>query len=227
MNRNFIIIGASRGIGLAIAQYLVAEGDNVISVSRSESISGTWIKADVTTDMGVNAVKAELGNKPIDGLLFIAGIWEESAFTENYNFLSSSRNEIRKIIELNLVSPIILAHALAENLSQASSPRILLMGSTSGLDNYSPEEVAYTASKFGLRGVAQSLSIALRSHGIGVSLINPGDVATPEVVEHRKSQDIPLTSLIPLADVIRTVQFVLETSSDCIPSEINLIEKKP
>lgn len=100
------------------------------------------------------------------------------------------------------------------------------MGSTSGLDNHSSEEVAYTASKFGLRGVAQSLSIALQPLNIGVSLINPGDVATPEVLADLQQGEKSSRSIIPLTDVVRTVQFILDTSADCIPSEINLFEKR-
>jgi 3-oxoacyl-[acyl-carrier protein] reductase len=48
------------------------------------------------------------------------------------------------------------------------------------MDNHSPQEVAYTASKVGLRGVSQSLAIAFRLLNIGVSIINPGYVGTPE-----------------------------------------------
>ncbi len=80
MNRNYVLIGGSRGIGQAVAQHLVANGDNVLSVSRSESRYGTWVQADVTTDAGVEYIKAQLGDKPLDGLLIIAGIWEENAF---------------------------------------------------------------------------------------------------------------------------------------------------
>ena len=226
MDRTYVLIGGSRGIGQAVAQQLVANGDKVLSVSRSESKHGTWVQADVTTDAGVDHIKNQLGDTPLDALLIIAGVWEENAFTENYDFLASGRDEIRKIIDVNLVAPIILAHALAMNLSQASNPRVLLMGSTSGLDNYASGEVAYTASKFGLRGVRQSLEIALQPLDISVSLINLGDVATPEVLEDQKLDGNSSNALIPLAEVVRTVQFTLNTSMDCIPSEINLIEKR-
>lgn len=87
MKRTYLLVGGSRGIGQAVAQHLVANDDRVMCVSRSKSSSGIWIQADVTSDNGVDAIKAHVRDKPLDGLLFIAGIWEENAFTENYNFL--------------------------------------------------------------------------------------------------------------------------------------------
>lgn len=227
MRKCYLVVGSSRGIGQAVAQSLEANGHKILAVSRSPSQFETWIPADVTTDIGIEAIKSHVGTMPLDGVLFMGGIWEKNAFTDSYDFLSSEREEIKAVIAVNLVAPIILAHSLAQNLSMTPNPRIVLMGSTSGMDNHSPQEVAYTASKFGLRGVSQSLAIAFRSLNIGVSIINPGYVGTPEVQNDIASGEGCPEAPIPLADVVRTVEYILESSSSTVPQEINMTGKLP
>ena len=225
MKKSYLVIGSSRGIGAAVAKKLEANGHHVFAVSRSRSQFESWIPADVTTDKGIDSIMSHVGTTPIDGLLFMGGIWEENAFTDSYDFLTSPRQEIRDIISVNLVAPIVLAHSVAKNLSMTPNPRIVLMGSTSGMDNHSPQEVAYTASKFGLRGVSQSLAIALKHINIGVSIINPGYVGTSEVQNDIASGVGSLESPIPLVDVVRTIEYILDSSSSTVPQEINMTGK--
>jgi 3-oxoacyl-[acyl-carrier protein] reductase len=227
LKKRYLVVGSSRGIGAAVAKSLEANGHQVLAVSRGVSQFSTWIPADVTTDKGVDAIQSHVGATPLDGLLFMGGIWEKNAFTHSYDFLSSEREEIRDVIAVNLIAPIILAHSLAQNLSMTPNPRIVLMGSTSGMDNHSPQEVAYTASKFGLRGVSQSLAMAFRPLNIGVSIINPGYVGTPEVQNDIASGEGCSETPIPLADVVRTVEYILESSSSTVPQEINMTGKLP
>jgi NAD(P)-dependent dehydrogenase (short-subunit alcohol dehydrogenase family) len=177
MKKRYLVVGSSCGIGAAVAKSLEANGHQIIAVSRSANQFETWIPADVTTDKGIDAIRSHVGATPLDGLLFMGGTWEKNAFMHCSDILSSERD----VIAVNLVAPKTLAHSLAQNLAMTPNPRIVLIGSTSGMDNHSPQEVAYTASKVGLRGVSQSLAIAFRLLNIGVSIINPGYVGTPEV----------------------------------------------
>lgn len=223
MVKHYLIIGASRGIGLAVAQHLASSANRVTTASRTPCSIGSWIKADVTTDDGIDAIKNSIGSEPLDALMFLGGCWEETAFTDDYSFLKSPRSETRNIISTNLVAPILIAQALATNLAAAENARFILMGSESGLDNAAPREVAYCASKFGLRGVAQSLTVAFQHDNIGVTLINPGDVATPEVLADIDAGRMKTRGLIPLSDIINSIDRVLSTSPETVPSEINLM----
>ena len=223
--KRYLVVGASKGIGKAITQKLDADGHHVIGVSRNFAKCKHWFQADVTTDEGLDAIAAQVGEK-LDALVFVAGAWEEHAFSDEYNFLNSARSETQKIVALNLIAPILLAQALAVPLSQANSPKIILMGSTSGLDSCHSKEVAYTASKFGLRGVSQSLAIALKPLRIDVSIINPGDVATPEVIRDCKEHKLSTAGLIPMKELIRTVDLILEGSSHAVHAEINLFDQR-
>lgn len=226
MKKRYLVVGASKGIGGAVSQKLDADGHDVIGVSRTTAQCQNWLQADVTTREGLEAIAAQLSNEKLDALLYMAGTWEETAFSENYDFLKCTQAEIQNIIALNLTAPILLAQTLANNLSQSDNPKIILMGSTSGLDQFCSTEVAYTASKFGLRGAGQSLAIALKHLNIDVSIINPGDVATPAVIQHCEQNNQSTVGLIPMIDLLRTIDLILEASSHAIPAEINLLDKR-
>jgi 3-oxoacyl-[acyl-carrier protein] reductase len=225
MKGTYLIVGASRGIGAAVAEHLAIKVDKLLTASRSNSSWGDWVSADVTTDQGIDAIKAHVGDKPLNGLLYLGGVWEENAFTDDYDFLASTRGETRNVIAVNLTAPILLAQALAPNLAKVSDPRIILMGSTSGLECSEPREIATGASKFGLRGAALSLQAALEHLNVGVTLINPEDVATEEVLGDIAKGLSPPQELIPMADIIRTIDYVLETSPASTPREINVFQR--
>ena len=227
MTGTYCVVGASRGLGAAVAKHLEAVGHRVITASRSPAAAGDWVAADVATDAGIDAIAHAVGDAALDGLLYMGGIWEAGAFTKDYDFAASPRDETRAIIDVNLVAPILLAQALTDNLARADDPRIVLMGSLSGLDNFEPVEVANTASKFGLRGAAQALAVALRPAGVGVTIINPGNIATPEVEEDIATGAFGPQVPIAIADVLATLDYILATSKAATPQEINLFQRRP
>ena len=68
---NLIIVGASRGIGAAVSEHLVSRTNRLITVSRSPSPFGEWVKADISTKQGIEIVRNAVGNCVLDGLLYM------------------------------------------------------------------------------------------------------------------------------------------------------------
>ncbi|MGY6547848.1 MAG: SDR family NAD(P)-dependent oxidoreductase [Roseinatronobacter sp.] len=225
MFRTILIVGASRGIGAAAARHFGPRTRRLIAVSRTPAVAGEWLSADLATDAGLDKVTKAVGDGPLDALLYLGGTWEQGAFTESYRFLASPTQEIRTVIAVNLIAPILLCRTLAPALRRAPNPRIVLIGALSGRDGGATPEVANTASKFGLRGAAQALSLSLHPMGIGVTVINPGNVATPEVecdiAEGRLDAQVP----IPVADLLATLDHVLALGPHTVPAEIDLAQK--
>lgn len=217
-----LLIGGSRGIGLAAAEHLAPRCRRLLCVSRTRSPFGHWIDADVATDEGLDRVGAALDG-PLDALLFLGGTWEGSAFTSAYSFPASPRDETRRVIAVNLVAPILLAQLAAPHLAAAPDPRVLVIGALSGRDGAASREVANTASKFGLRGAAQALPLALP--GIPVTVLNPGNLATPEVQADISAGRFPMQSPIPMSDFLATLDLVLELSRDAVLREIDLAQR--
>ncbi|MUL37343.1 SDR family NAD(P)-dependent oxidoreductase [Gloeocapsopsis dulcis] len=223
--KQILVVGASRGIGAAVARHFAQKGENVISVSRTQPITGEWIQADISTAEGIQSVVDTFGESRLDALLFMGGVWENGAFTERYNFMQSSDQETRYVIAVNTIAPIELTKKLTKNLVKSDNPRAIFIGSLSGLDNAASIEVANTASKFGLRGAAQSLNIALHDYKIGVTVINPGNVATEEVLADIEEGRFEQQVLIPLSDIISSIDWILTLSNAVNIGEINMQQK--
>lgn len=224
--KKIVVVGASRGIGANVAQHLKKKGHHIISVSRTVPVVGEWIQADISTSEGIKTVCNSISNTTIDALLYMGGVWEKNAFTEHYNFINSSDQETRYIISVNTIAPIEITKQLANNLRQSNNPRAIFMGSLSGVENCASKEVANTASKFALRGAIQSLRLALRDYNIGFTVINPGNVATEEVLADINEGIFPIQVPIPIIDLLSSVEWLLELSSAVDVVELNLQQRK-
>jgi len=222
-----VLVGGSRGIGAAAAQHFAPLTQQLISVSRTPADAGTWVQADVATAEGLDAIVDAVGDAPLDALLYLGGIWEEGAFTSAYDFAESPPEEVRKVIDVNLTAPILLAQRLAPSLARSANPRVVLIGSTAGLENAGDPEVATAASKSGLRGAGDALNVSLRPLGIGVTVIHPANVATPEVQDDIAEGLFAEQEAIPLDDVTATIAYVLSLSPATTPSTITLHQKRP
>ncbi len=222
MTRRIVVAGASRGIGAAVAAHYAGQGDAVFSLSRGRAAYGNWIACDLADPAAITAAAQRI-DAPVNALIFVAGIWEETAFSPSYEFAGRPEAETTAILSVNLRAPILMSQALIPALAQGQPGRIILIGSTSGLDNIGTPEVAYNASKAGLRGAAQALSQALAGQGIGVTLINPGDVATEEVIAAKTEGTMRAGGSVAISDVIAAVDFALGLSQITTAGEINLI----
>lgn len=122
------------------------------------------------------------------------------------------------------MSAVSSVHALLPNLKKASHAKIILIGSTSGLDNEGCKAVAYTASKFGVRGLAHSLREYLRKDGITVTCINPGSMATDLSFDNGPEAAIKKHDgkRIPVHDIVSLVKTIAGLSSASCVKELHV-----
>lgn len=226
MSKKILIIGSSSGIGKSLTEYFTKQGFEVIGVSRRESKNCNWIKADISTQEGISNVLRELDDKVIDLMVFCSGIWEDYGFMDEFDFLKTSSKETENIMKVNLIAPIELTKGLSSNFSLSENPRAIYLGAICGVDNLATEQVAYNASKFGLRGAIQSLRVALKDLNIGFTVINPGNVGTDEVLEDIREGRFDDQVPIAIDDIISTIEFITELSSNVEVADINLIQKE-
>lgn len=222
VSKTILLVGGSRGIGLAAADHFARGGANLLCVSRTRSPFGTWIEADIADNTGIDIVAQAIGERPLDALLYLGGTWENGAFTAAYDFAASPIEETDRVLAVNLAAPIKLVQRLLPNLRAAAVPRCIFIGALTARDGAASREVANTASKFGLRGAAQALAIALPA--IGFTLINPGNVETPEVTDDIQSGRFPAQRPIPMADLLAAVDFALTRTPLAQVREIDLAQ---
>ncbi len=226
-SKTVVVVGASRGIGAAVAQHFSDRGNTVWSVCRSPAVAGQWIQADISGPEGIGAIAAALDNTPLDALLFMGGVWEKGAFTDAYNFMNSSDAETRWVISINAIAPIEITRALAANLALATNPRAIYIGALSGLENCASPEVANTAAKFGLRGAVQALRLALGSQNIGFTVINPGNVATEEVLLDIEEGRFGPQTPIPMEVITGAIDWLTSLPPSVDVPELNLWQRSP
>lgn len=220
--KRVLVAGASRGIGLAVADHMVDQCDRLLAVSRTAAPVGEWVQADLSDLTGIETVVNAVGDDVLDALLYMGGTWETHAFTPQYRFETCSDEDIVRVIAVNLVAPILLVKALLPALRRSDNPKIIFMGALSGRDNFPGREVANSASKFGLRGVVHSLREELRSQQIGVTVINPGNVGTPEVLADLAAANLAGGEAIPLSDLLAVIDCILSLSRATCIKEIDV-----
>lgn len=225
--RRVLLLGASRGIGAAMALRLAPRVGELIAVSRGPAAAGRWVEADLAEEAGLAAVAAAVGEGPLDALLFLGGTWERGAFGGGYSLFASDAEETRRVIAVNLVAPLELARRLAPNLASGANPRVVMIGALSSEPAAATPEAANTAAKAGLAGLSESLRLTLAPMGVGVTLINPGNVATPEVeadiAEGRFAPQRP----IPMEDLLALIEFALSLSPGSDLARADLVQRRP
>jgi 3-oxoacyl-[acyl-carrier protein] reductase len=185
-NKNALITGAGKGIGKAIAIALAKEGVNVILVSRTQTdvdqlaietshlgVKSLALSADVSDINSINkAVEKALAEfKNIDILINNAGI---ASFGK---FLELEPEAWEKIIQVNLMGTYYTTRAVIPNMIERQTGDIINISSTAGL-NGNALTSAYSASKFAVLGLTDSLMQEMRKHNIRVTALTPSTVAT-------------------------------------------------
>jgi uncharacterized protein len=171
--RTALVTGASGGLGQAIARALARRGASVVLTARraevleplAAELGGRAIACDLSDRDALERLVDEAG--PVDVLVANAGIPGSGRID------SFSVEEIDRALDVNLRAPIILTRLLADGMAARGGGHIVLMSSLNG-KSAPPGTPVYAATKFGLRGFAQSLRQDLRPAGIGVSAIFPG-----------------------------------------------------
>ena len=226
LSKNFLIYGVSKGLGKAIIQSIPESHDVIYGISRSIPISMAnlnWIEADLSSsETSVHQIKEIINDSKIDVLIYNVGIWETNAFTDEYDFEKISPLEINQMISTNITTCIQSLQALLKNLRASNNAKVILIGSTWGVENHNGKELIFSATKFALRGVAESLREILRNDLIGVSILNLGYLATEYEIDTHIDKVLKETdySLIPLADVIHAIKFIMSTSKGACVKEI-------
>ena len=171
--RTALVTGASGGLGQAIARALARRGASVVLTARraevleplAAELGGRAVATDLSDRGSLERLVADAG--PVDVLVANAGIPGSGTLD------SFSVEEIDRALDVNLRAPILLARLLAEGMAARGGGHMVFMSSLNG-KSAPPGTPIYAATKFGLRGFAQSLRQDLEPLGIGVSAIFPG-----------------------------------------------------
>ncbi len=211
MSRSVLVTGGNRGIGRAIAEAFVAQGDDVAVTTRNgEAPEGAFgVACELTDPASVEAafVAVEEHQGPVEILVANAGI------TRDTLLLRMSEDDWDAVIQTNLTGAFRLAKRATKGMLRLRRGRIIFVSSVVALLG-SPGQVNYAASKAGLIGMARSLAREVGSRSITANVVAPGYVETdmtadlPEDQKAAYQQQIPLRRFAAPAEIAATVTWL-------------------
>lgn len=180
------LVGASSGIGRALAEQLHARGAHVIVSARQQALLDEFAKAypgsqavalDVTDPAAVQTTaRGILAEGPLDLVCYCAG---------HYKPMRADALDLQELLrhqEVNVTGALhvlsAVMPAMLESARSGGSPHLSLVASVAGWRGL-PQSLAYGPTKAALINLAETLFLDLRPYGVGVSVVNPGFVDTP------------------------------------------------
>ena len=205
--RRVIVTGAQGGIGRAVVELLESCGCSVAGYD----VGDFDIRDRAAVDAAVGDCDAVVAN---------AGVVDTIHRAERF-----SAEEWAKDIETNLSGTFNVVRAAFESLRESGDGRVVVVSSASA-ETGLPGQVAYTAAKAGLVGMARTLAAEWGRHGIRVNVVMPGLVATPKVlalpepVREAMSATLPLGRIGEPAELAGTIAYLLSPAAAYITGAV-------
>lgn len=224
-NKTVIITGGSEGVGAATARLFADAGANLMLVARGKK------KLEAIADDLRDKTRVEIFAMDVSDTDACVDVFKKAQFEfGGVNILvnnvgyhargpveSVAAEELARMVDVNLRSPIILSRIALPYLREAGEGAIINVGSLAGRVVY-PGAAVYSATKAGLRLFTLGLSEELRGTGIKVGLVSPGPVSTGFIMDDiDKVSDITFSQ--PITSATDVAQAVLDLCSNTIQDE--------
>jgi len=176
-----LVLGANRGIGLAVVEQLCERGDQVIATCRGDrgGLDATSARVianiDLSDDDSLKAIADKVSAADVDWVLVNAGVLA----AERLGAIdASAAQSIRRQFEINALAPLLTVQALLPVLTAGARIGILTSRMGSMADNTSGGYYGYRMSKAAVNAAGRSLAMDLREQGIALAMLHPGFVRT-------------------------------------------------
>ncbi|KAA0926451.1 3-oxoacyl-ACP reductase FabG1 [Rhodococcus sp. IEGM 1401] len=221
--RSVLVTGGNRGIGLAIAQRLQADGHKVAVTHRgSGAPDGLFgVVCDVTDSASVDAAFKEVEEKqgPVEVLVANAGI------TDDTLLMRMTEDQFQRVIDANLTGAFRVAKRANRAMLRARWGRMIFLSSVVAMAG-GPGQINYAASKAGVIGMARSITRELGSRSITANVVSPGFIETDMTAElsddlrGKAKEYIPLQRLGQPEDVAAVVSFLAGPDSSYVSGAV-------
>lgn len=177
--KRYWLVGASAGLGRALAEKLAAAGADVVLSARSEDdlktacaeigARASYVTVDVSSDEDVARAAQEVGE--VDGYVHLAGVyWPQGA--QDWD-----AGQVNAMLDINLTGMARVLGHVVPAMVEKDAGHIVLTSSLTGFRGL-PRSIGYTASKAGAMSLAECMYADLRTTGVDVQVANPGFIKT-------------------------------------------------
>jgi 3-oxoacyl-[acyl-carrier protein] reductase len=238
--RSVLVTGGSRGLGLAIARKLAAEGYRVIAVARNRNkeLTSAMQAAERTRPESFYFVPFDLGR--IDDISSfvqqvrkrfgsIYGLVNNAAISCDGLLSLMQDSHLERLVRINTLSPIVLTKWMVRSMMADGGGRVVNIASTIGFTGYSGL-AAYAATKASLLGLTRSLAREVGRVGVTVNSVAPGFLATDmtrNLTAEQQAQVVrrsPLRRLAEVDDVANAVEFLLSDRAKNITGTVLTVD---
>jgi NAD(P)-dependent dehydrogenase (short-subunit alcohol dehydrogenase family) len=208
--RVVVVTGASRGIGRAIAERMERALASVVRVSRSQAPARSDKRLDVPCDISDPRQVADLAER-VEAELGVPDVVVNSAGSFLLKpFEATTPEDLAAQLAANLVGPFHVARQFLPRMRSRGSGRLINLGSIADHRAF-PENAAYGAAKYGLRGLHEVLREEYRGSGVLCTLLSPGPTDTPAwdpVDPDHREGFTPRARMLQPEDVAEAVQWI-------------------
>jgi 3-oxoacyl-[acyl-carrier protein] reductase len=210
-----LVTGASRGIGAAIVQRLMADGCNVLAPTRQEM--------DLESNTSIDAYLSQIKDH-IDILVNDAGI-------NRISILSDIKDQdVDDTLQINLIAPLRIIREVSPHMQKKGFGRILNISSVWSVVSR-PGRISYTMSKAALNGMTRSLAVELAPYNILVNAVAPGYVLTDLTRQNNSEAEletirktIPLLRLAEPQEIANIVAFLCSEQNTYLTGQTIVID---
>src|SRR3954466_9757411 len=223
VSRSVLVTGGNRGIGLAIAQRLAADGHKVAATHRGSGVpDGVFgVECDITdtdaVDRAFTAIEEHHG--PVEVLVANAGVAADAFL------MRMTVEKFEKVIDANLTGAFRVAQRASRSMQRKRFGRIIFIGSGSGMWGIG-NQANYAAAKAGLIGMARSISRELSKAGVTANVVAPGYIDTEmtrsldERIQEGALEFIPAKRVGTAAEVSGVVSFLASEDASYIAGAV-------
>jgi 3-oxoacyl-[acyl-carrier protein] reductase len=226
-----VVTGAGQGIGRAVAARLLADGYDVLAVDASADLL-----ARVADEVGCRVAVVDVtDDEAVAGLADVApectALVNNAAIQRYHDLLHTSHDEMRRVLDVNLIAPVLLAQALVPVMASRGGGSVVNLSSITSRAHAAGTSL-YPASKAAVNQLTQAMAVEFGPMGVRCNAVGPGTVATEGTAAHYGDEAaraaiagcLPISRMGEPGDIASAVSWLCSDEASWITGQVLYVD---